>query len=66
MTTNKKPVLKNLTESLETELSLDKKLTFKDWNFLKPKSGGTNEAGEYGGVYQSADGNITAMIKQEA
>jgi|GEM_PF-2098045 len=39
---------------------------FKGWKFLKPKSGGANEAGEYGGVYQSADGKTTAMIKQEA
>lgn len=43
-----------------------KESVFKGWNFLKPKSGGANEAGEFGGVYQSADGNITAMIKQEA
>ncbi|WP_419235318.1 hypothetical protein [Rickettsia endosymbiont of Nabis limbatus] len=66
MATNNKPLLKNRVETLEPELSLDKKSAFKDWKFLKPKSGGANEAGEYGGVYQSADGNITAMIKQEA
>ncbi|MGX6959819.1 MAG: hypothetical protein ACIPMY_00870 [Rickettsia endosymbiont of Pentastiridius leporinus] len=44
----------------------NKKSVFEGWKFLKPKSGGANEAGEHGGVYQSADGNITAMIKQEA
>ena len=66
MPTSNKPLLKNRVETLEPELSSDKKSVFKDWKFLKPKSGGANEAGEYGGVYQSADGNITAMIKQEA
>lgn len=44
----------------------DKKSVFKGWNFLKPKGGGANEAGEHGGVYQSSDGKITAMIKKEA
>lgn len=66
MTMNKESVLQNVIESLETELNSDKKSAFKDWKFIKPKSGGANEAGEYGGVYQSVDGNITAMIKQEA
>ncbi|AAU03996.1 hypothetical protein [Rickettsia typhi] len=43
----------------------NKKSVFKGWNFLKPKLGGMNEAGEYGGVYQSSDGKITALIKKE-
>ncbi|MFY9590007.1 hypothetical protein [Rickettsia endosymbiont of Halotydeus destructor] len=42
------------------------KSPFKEWKFLKAKEGGANEAGEYGGVYQSLDGQTTAMIKKEA
>lgn len=45
---------------------LNKESVFKGWSFLQAKSGGANEAGEYGGVYKSTDGDITAMIKQEA
>lgn len=45
-------------------MTQNKKSVFKDWNFLKPKGGGANEAGEHGGVYQSSDGKITAMIKK--
>ncbi|QCS24470.1 hypothetical protein FEC77_04900 [Rickettsia parkeri] len=44
----------------------NKQSVFKGWNFLKPKEGGANEVGEHGGVYQSLDGKITAMIKKEA
>jgi len=44
----------------------NKNSVFKGWDFLKPKGGGANEAGEHGGVYQSSDGNTIAMIKKEA
>ena len=47
-------------------MTQNKKSVFKGWNFLKPKGGGANEAGEHGGVYQSLDGKITVMIKKEA
>ncbi|ABV73403.1 delta-aminolevulinic acid dehydratase [Rickettsia canadensis str. McKiel] len=43
----------------------NKKSVFKGWNFLRPKVGGANDVGEHGGVYQSSDGKITAMIKKE-